>query len=736
MSVIGSIGTEASVWWGKLLRLPELVGTALPDLRDPSTPWSKLKDLLCGSSKVEEALALARSAQTRLLEAIDLLPEGIVILDAEGRYVAWNRQYHEIYTATADFLKVGGKLEDAVRAGLARGEYPEALGREEEWLAERMARLKNPGPRHEQTLADGRCILIEERPTSDGGIVSLRVDITEMKQREASFRLLFDSNPMPMFVCSKDTWRITAVNSAAIRHYGFTHQQFARMSFRDIHCAVDATALDGWPQAEMDAFAGKSFRHVCRNGAIIEVELRASALTYEDAPSVLIAIIDITDRKRIESRVSHLSRHDVLTNLPNRVLLSEHMQRALANVASGDSAALLFLDLDNFKVINDTLGHSAGDGLLKEVAKRLYGCIRPSDTVARLGGDEFAILLAGSCPPAEASRICERTLAEMQAPIILAGKEISVGVSMGIAMAPDDALTPEELLRCSELAMYAAKEEGRGKYRFFKQTMDEAVRVRAALESALSRAIAGDEFELHYQPLVSLETGAVTCMEALVRWRHPTRGLVPPSEFIPIAEETGMIVALGRLILRRACADAATWPSAVKVAVNVSALELEGSGLLEGVKSALADAGLPAPRLQIEVTETAVMSNIQRSIALLKEIRTLGVEIAMDDFGTGYSSLSFLRTGPFDKLKIDRAFVRDSSSSADGQAVLATIVSLARTLGMATTAEGVETIEQREIAKALGCTEIQGFLFSPPKPLSELRALLDGSAQSSQTAAA
>lgn len=681
---------------------------------------------LPGQAKVQAALALARTAQNRLIEAIDLLPEGIVILDAEGRYVAWNRQYASIYDATIDYLVVGGRLEDAVRAGLARGEYPEARGREEEWLAERMAKLVDPGPRHEQQLADGRCILIEDRRTSDGGIVSLRVDITEMKQREASFRLLFDGNPLPMFVCSKDTWEIAAINDAAIRHYGYSRKQFAHMLFSDLHCSVDGKALDGWRKFGVRVFANKSFRHVCADGALIEVELRACDLVYEGIPSILVAVIDITERKLIESRVLHLARHDTLTNLPNRMHLAEHMQRALSDVAQGGSAALLFLDVDNFKVVNDTLGHSTGDALLQEVARRLQKCVRKSDTVSRLGGDEFAVLLTGGCTPDRISEICKKILNQMQVPISISGKEMTIGVSIGVAVAPDDATTPEELFRCSDLAMYAAKEVGRGQYRFFAQAMDEQVQSRAALETDLSGAIARGDFELHYQPLVSLQTGKVTCLEALARWKHPTRGLVTPSEFIAVAEETGKIVALGESVMRRACADAAQWPHGIKVAVNVSALELDNPGFLNQVVSTLAETGLSPGSLQIEVTETALMSNIERSIGLLKKIRDLGVEIAMDDFGTGYSSLGVLRSAPFDKLKIDRAFIRDSSDSAEAREILAAIVSLARTLGMATTAEGVETLEQQAVARALGCTEMQGFLCSPAKPLSELAGFLNG----------
>jgi diguanylate cyclase (GGDEF)-like protein/PAS domain S-box-containing protein len=719
-----SNGTEMEFRWEILAPVRGLVRLASQCLVKPLALCSSFATWILGHSKTEAALALAQTTQNRLLEALDVLPEGIVILDAEGRYVAWNRQYASIYAATVDHLKVGGKLEDAVRAGLERGEYPEAFGREGEWLAERMERLRKPGPRHEQTLADGRCILIEDSAIADGGLVSLRVDITEMKRREASFRLLFDSNPMPMFVCNRDTLSIAAVNGAAIKHYGYTRQQFSKMSFADIHCAVNVMSLEGWDEDGTAMFAGRSFKHVRRDGILIEVELRASTLVHDGAPSVLVAVIDITDRKRIEFRMTHLSRHDTLTNLPNRALLAERMQSALADVGNGNSAALLFLDLDKFKIVNDTLGHSAGDCLLKEVAKRLQRCVRTMDTVARLGGDEFAILLAGPCPSAQASRICDRILSEMQAPIQLAGKEISVGVSIGIAMAPDDAVTPDELVRCSDLAMYAAKEEGRGAYRFFLTAMDERAQARASLELELTLALSRGELEVYYQPLFSSKTGAVACMEALVRWRHPSRGLVPPSEFIPIAEETGMIISLGETVLRRACMDAVAWPPGIKVAVNVSALELDGPDFLNRIVSILAETGLSARSLQIEVTETAVMKNIERSITLLKEIRALGVEIAMDDFGTGYSSLSFLSTAPFDKLKIDRAFIRDSSESAEGRAMLAAIVSMARTLGMSTTVEGVETVEQYEIAKALGCMEIQGYLLSPPKPLSQLQTLL------------
>ncbi len=677
-------------------------------------------------ARAQADLETARATQMRLLDALDTLPEGIVILDSDGRYVAWNKQYLAMYPNTADLIQVGATLEDAVRAGIARGEYPEAAGREEEWLTERLVRLRNPGPRYEQFLSDGRCILMEDRPMTDGGLVSLRVDITEMKQREATFRLLFESNPLPMLVCRLGSWEITAANDAALAHYGYSRHEMTKRPLATIHCAVEAGILPDETTPDIArAFAGRSFKHVRRNGEIIEVEVRASALNYENQPSVLLAVIDITDRRRSEFRVVHLARHDSLTGLPNRFSLTEEMQHAVKASADGEAAALLFLDLDKFKAVNDTLGHAAGDDLLREVARRLRRCVRDQDMVARLGGDEYGILLKGDCTRLEAAMVARRILADMRTPVMVQGRQLHIGVSIGIAMLPDDSALPDELFRCSDVAMYAAKQDGRGAFRFFEPEMDEKIRARSSLETDLKRAIANGELDIYYQPLVALETGDVTCMEALVRWHHPQHGLVSPVEFIPIAEETGMIIDLGQFVLKRACRDAAAWPNGIKVAVNVSALELDRAGFVDRLKETLAASGLAPRQLQIEVTESAVMSNIDSAIAMLTEIRSLGVEVAMDDFGTGYSSLCSLRTFPFDKIKIDRAFIRDASISSDGHDVLSAIVGLVQALGMTTTAEGVESIEQRRIVEALKCNEMQGYLFSAAKPLHELRDILE-----------
>ncbi len=706
--------------------------TVLP-LADILADQEKLRAKLAAEVAKRDALAADLMAQkdalnakrieieierNRLTDAIAMLPQGIVMLDAENRYVTWNQKYADLYKETAHLLRDGVKFEDATRAGLDLGLYPEAVGREQAWFEERMARISNPGEPHEQKLSDGRCILIEERRTSEGGLVSLRFDITEMKQREASTRLLFENNPVPMFVVGRNNFAVRAVNQASVDRYGYSQSEFSKLTLGDIQPGDLAFNSSGPHEA------GQMVKHVQRNGSRIDVELYYSLFNHNDVPSYLIAAIDVTQRKIAEGQAAHMARHDPLTNLPNRNLLAERMHQAIARARRGDKIALLFLDLDNFKTVNDTLGHSAGDELLKVVAGRLLHSVRECDTVARLGGDEFAVLVIGAELPLGAATVAQRIIDSVSRPITLGTKEVTCGVSIGIAIAPGDAEDTAELFRYADLALYTAKDESRGKYRFFQNQMDEKVRARNALEAELKIAIAEDQLELHYQPILAVDGKSVACVEALVRWRHPDRGLIPPINFIPVAEETGMIVDIGEQVLQNACRDAASWPGKTVVAVNISAIELESPNLVPAIKLALAASGLPADRLQVEITETTLMKNVSRCVEILVEIGELGVGIAMDDFGTGYSSLSSLRSFPFDKIKIDRAFVKDLQTSAQARVILSTIVDLANTLGMRTTAEGVETLEQYEIVKLSGCSEVQGYLFHKPLPLADLVPLL------------
>jgi diguanylate cyclase (GGDEF)-like protein len=432
---------------------------------------------------------------------------------------------------------------------------------------------------------------------------------------------------------------------------------------------------------------------------------------------------DITERRRAEKQIVHMARHDALTDLPNRVLLHERLTQALSDLPRDRQLAVLYLDLDHFKGVNDTLGHQIGDDLLKMIAARLRDCVGEDDTVARVGGDEFAIIRTGIGQPDDAAALARRICEAVKQPCELNGHAVMSDTSIGLALAPGDGADPTELLKNADMALYRAKADGRGTYRFFEPAMDALMKSRRALELALRVALANGEFELHYQPLVNLDDRRITGCEALLRWQHPERGLVPPAEFIPIAEEIGLIVPLGEWVLRQACLDAMQWPSDIKVAVNLSPLQVMNQNLVAVVVGALAAAGLPASRLEVEITESVLMQNSETTLATLHRLRELGVKISMDDFGTGYSSLSYLRSFPFDKIKIDRCFISGLATGDDSVAIVMAIAGLARHLGIATTAEGVETRQQFQQVKALGCSEMQGFLFSPPRPIAEVTQL-------------
>ena len=444
---------------------------------------------------------------------------------------------------------------------------------------------------------------------------------------------------------------------------------------------------------------------------------------------------DITERQRSEQQVAHMARHDALTDLPNRVLLRERLEHELKRVKRGECLAVLCLDLDQFKSVNDALGHPIGDELLKLVAERLRGCTREPDTVARLGGDEFAIIMTQMTQPTDAAALSKRIRESVIKPYQIEGHQIVTDISIGVSVAPFDAIEAEPLLRNADMALYGAKADGRGTYRFFEPEMNTRMKVRRELEMDLRKALVGKEFELHYQPLVNLQTNAVNGFEALLRWNHPKRGLVPPADFIPVAEETGLIIPLGEWVLKAACYEAVGWPDHIKVAVNLSPAQLSNRNLLNVVKGALAETGMPAHRLQLEITETVLLQDTFATLATLHELRKLGIQVALDDFGTGYSSLSYLRSFPFDKIKIDRSFIQDLSKGAEPRAIVEAVANLAKSLKMASTAEGVETHQQREMLQSIGCTEMQGYLFSRARPASEIRQYFD-QGQASQTGAA
>jgi len=433
---------------------------------------------------------------------------------------------------------------------------------------------------------------------------------------------------------------------------------------------------------------------------------------------------DVTALREAQSRITFMARHDTLTGLPNRAVLREELDRAFTRIARGEEMALLCLDLDRFKPVNDTFGHAAGDALLKQVAARLRACARETDLVVRLGGDEFALVQCNRPQPSSSTALARRAIEALSLAFDLDGQPVHIGTSVGIAVAPFDGGDPETLLKNADMAMYRAKTDGRGTLRYFEPEMDARMRARRGLEADLRLALERQEFELLYQPQIDTDGHAVRGVEALLRWNHPQRGLVSPLDFIALAEETGLIVPIGRWVLLQACRDALAWPSHVRVAVNVSAVQFRHGALLRDALAALQATGLSARRLELEITESVMLHDTQQALATLHELRGRGVRVAMDDFGTGYSSLSYLRIFPFDRIKIDRSFVRDAESNPSTRAIIRAINDMGSGLGISTTAEGVETVEQLQAVRDQGCAEVQGFLFSRPRPAAEIAELI------------
>jgi diguanylate cyclase (GGDEF)-like protein/PAS domain S-box-containing protein len=558
---------------------------------------------------------------------------------------------------------------------------------------------------------------------SVGDLLSMTLtDIAELKQREASFRLLFDGNPVPMWLYDPGDLRILSANDAALTHYGYDRGQIQGM-----------TLFDLWPRDEWDVHgevaksvgdkyqSDRTWRHVKADGGEIEVLIYARRLAFVNKHTILVAVVDVTERKHAEARIAYMAHHDALTDLPNRVLFHERLNELLGRAPGGDARlAVHCLDLDHFKGVNDTLGHPIGDELLKAVAQRLRQALRGSDMVARLGGDEFAIVQFPLRKPEEASALANTLIDLVSRPYEVHGHEFVVGASIGIALAPGDGTASDVLLRNADMALYRAKAEGRDTAHFFEPEMDRRIQARRMLELDLRKAFANGDFELFYQPLINLNTDSVSGFEALLRWRHPERGMIAPAEFIPLAEEIGLIVPLGEWVLRQACSEAVRWPGGLKVAVNLSPLQFRNRGVVKAVVNALAYSQLPPNRLELEITESVLLGETDANLATLHQLRKIGVSISMDDFGTGYSSLSYLRCFPFDKIKIDRSFVKELSERPDCVAIIRAVAGLGLSLGIATTAEGIETTEQLERVRAEGCTEVQGYLFSPPRPASEL----------------
>ena len=529
----------------------------------------------------------------------------------------------------------------------------------------------------------------------------------------------FFSGDQKLIVCNRRYAELYHIPPDAIRP-GITLTEVAKLRF-DAGSFPQATISDYLESRDAVARGDKPHH------SVIELkDGRTIAINHQPMPDGgwVATHEDITSRREAEAKIAFLARHDVLTGLANRALFQERLEQALAMAERGKGFALLCLDLDRFKAVNDTLGHAMGDALLRTVASRLVDTVRESDTVARLGGDEFAILQLGVSAMADTTVLARRIVQMVSQPYDLEGNQAVIGISIGIALAPGDGSHPLQLMRNADLALYKAKQEGRGTWRLFEQAMDTVAQSRRALELDLRSAMTLGQLELHYQPMVCSRRRVVTGFEALLRWHHPSRGLVMPGEFISIAEEIGLINQIGAQVLQQACLEAATWPPHLRVAVNLSPRQFRGQALAGSVEDALRAAGLAPERLELEITESVPLLDDQVTVEILHQLRALGVRIALDDFGTGYSSLSYLRSFPFDTIKIDRVFVKDLQTRDDCVAIVKAVAGLAGSLHMNTTAEGVESEEQFEFLATAGCTEIQGYLFSKPVPAAAVPALI------------
>jgi diguanylate cyclase (GGDEF)-like protein/PAS domain S-box-containing protein len=574
-----------------------------------------------------------------------------------------------------------------------------------------------------------------DEPSMRGIVLNSR-DITERvhleresRDSEESFRMLFDDNPYPMWVFENASHQFLQVNDAACQQYGYSREEFADMTIFDIRPPDGRTELRHFLHKRDATRSGPAVRcHRTKDGRRLDVEVRAHQLTFEGQDATLVLAQDVTERQRLETALEHRAFHDPLTELPNRALFRDRVQHALETARRSDGEVwVMSLDLDGFKTVNETLGHAAGDELLEGVARRLQRCMRSGDTIARMGGDEFAVLLENASSD-EAAALASRLLDEVRDPFTVRGQEIFLTVSVGIAKAQpvgDELPTRTQLLGDADLAMYRAKETGRDRFAVFEPQMRSRITQRLTLQTDLQHALARDQLRVYYQPTVRLDTLEIVGFEALLRWAHPERGLIPPSEFIPLAEDTGLIVPIGSWVLHEACRQLGHWRRTIEgyshlgIAVNVSGRQLQDAPFVLNVREAVELAGLDPDAVTLEITESLLLDDADAIANQLHELKAFGVRLAIDDFGTGYSSLSYLSRFPLDVMKIDKSFVVGTPGSVDRQAMLRSIVNMGRSFHLSTLGEGIETTAELERVCASGCDLGQGFLFDRPLTADE-----------------
>ena len=695
--------------------------------------------------RAEDAGSLSEMAEALLLDAaLENIPYGFCVWSPQFRLVMWNKNWRDLYGFRLDQVRRGMSLEEVVELSARLGNHPEqgAQGFYEAYTAELLGNRGGARYKSQEVVHGGRIIETAHVYSDALGWVVTHEDVTDeiarteivakrkLELERQNIRLDAAVNNISQGLCMFDPkGRLVICNQPYIKIYNLPerlHKPGTQLEDILGHLFDVGMSSSGTREEYIvwrrEVIARREYGKTVHelNGRVILMQHHPMkdggwVSTHED----------ITEQRQNEARIRHLARHDALTDLPNRIEFLEQMAKTEAGLGRGEMAAVLYLDLDHFKAVNDTLGHAVGDEVIKQASARLWGTTRETDLLARLGGDEFAILMRPVDNAGDAAKVADRIIKAISAPMSIAGQQIEIGVSVGIALGPGDGIKTDTLVKNADLALYKAKSEGRSTYHFFEAGMDAALQQRRSIEAGLRLALQRQELRLVYQPLLGLTENRVTCVEALLRWDHDDR-TISPVEFIPIAEETGLIVPIGEWVLREACRTAATWPGEVRVAVNLSPIQFKSRDLVGLVKSALSEARLPATRLELEITESLFLAESESVLKALHELRAMGVRISMDDFGTGYSSLSYLRSFPFDKIKIDRSFMADLTSRQDSQAIIRAVIGLGQSLGMSTTAEGVETEEQLAMVRAEGCSEVQGFLFSPPLPPAALASLLRG----------
>jgi diguanylate cyclase (GGDEF)-like protein len=704
-------------------------GEALKRKRQRATLQQRDQELLAQSQRFEMALKS--------------LWQGVCVFDADQRLVICNEAYLRMYGLTRDGAKPGTTLLEILRQRIGHGLYSGSSP--EDYIRERFDTVSTGQPAiHTHTFSDGRVIRLGHHPIPGGGWVATHDDVTEqqilsarlkqqnelLKEQEHQLRLqnlhldaALNNMSQGLILFDKDR-RVVMCNKRYMEIYGLTSEQvqpgtpISHLIRHRLALGLKVHSEHGdYVRARVEgAVAPANAFHEFADGRTIAYAIRplpdgGGVATHED----------VTEQRRIEARIKHMAHHDALTDLPNRVLLRERLEDAL----KGDApVGVLWLDLDRFKEVNDTLGHAVGDALLKAAAERLQSCVRDRDTVARLGGDEFAVIQTGADQPLGATTLALRVIEAISEPYQIGDHRIVISTSVGISVSPHDATDASQLLRNADLALYRAKNEGRGTYRFFELGMDARMHARRQLELDLRSALADNGFEVHYQPIINLDTNNITAFEALLRWNHPERGSISPAEFIPLAEETGLIASIGAWVLREACRHAQTWPDSIRVAVNLSPLQFRQNDLVPLVVNVLAASGLAPARLDLEITESVLLENTENTLGKLRQLRALGVRISMDDFGTGFSSLSNLRSFAFDNIKIDRSFIQGLGHSEQCSAIVQAVAGLGAGLDVTTTAEGVETADQLEWVRAFGIVEVQGFFLGCPVPASQVEGMI------------